>query len=855
LGCSNATGLQRDWGVSVARSTDGGQTFGPTEQLTATQGLQWESFPTNCTSFASNFYYLNVPERPALAINPATGVAILTWDQFHANINTAGCSDLGTAQVMYSTSSDGGKTWSTPKGLSGDLSELSQVSIGPSPSYTVTATFLDFQNGSGSAISIEATSSSNSGSTWSTPKDVVLAGYYFPQFPSGAGFAFGFGTILSMTADGHAGSLYSTHVYEAWADNGNITTNPGYATIEVSVSSNSGTSFAPPVAITPVSTSTIYVEPTVTTDDQGVVWVTFLGITISSGNYNTYGVLSTDGGTTWSSPFLVSDSVSTPGSTINDIGLYTGAIGTSNGAYPVWTDCSSASCAVSADAQLAVANVHTVSISANITGVNATISTFGASKTSKLPTVVGWDNASTSTVTVPQFLPDPANSSDVYTFQAWSGISTSPNYQASVTYSGTGSQLVANYAAVPAAVIRGTIAPNVPGLALKVNNAPVSLTPYNATALQYLISVPGGLTYTLVASAPNYASQTHPVQTSQSGTYYWNFTLTKRLGYFVGQLTPSSATLKVNGSVVTTVNPVTGLFNIPEPFGWYWLNASGTGLTASNQYLEVLAGQNVTVNIVLIGGWVQGVVLGAQPSKPGLLVKIDGVPIPVSAAGTFNNSTLGGFHTLTATQAGFNLSSMSLFVAPGHATLVNVTLTNRGWISGIIQPAAAVKTALLHIYSGAVGQYYAVAADGTFNVSLVGNPKYTVNVTSTGYTSFQNSSVAVTPGNGTDVSVTLTIIPTGCTSNCGSKGGGGNNATPSSGLTTTELILIVVVIVVVAAVAVVLLMRRRGGGSAPEAYDEGGEGGQVYESSNPADLPRLQSDGTMGPGNPPPPPS
>ncbi|HYK92613.1 MAG TPA: hypothetical protein VEY07_01040, partial [Thermoplasmata archaeon] len=676
-----------------------------------------------------------------------------------------------------------------------------------------------------------------------------LALYYPPGLPPGAGFTFGFGTVPVTAQDSGSTSPYADHAYMAWSDNGNLTTNPGYATIEVAVSTNGGTSFSPPSAILPTSTSTVYAEPSISVQPNGNVWVTFLGIDISTGNYNIYGVLSQNGGTSWSNLFLLSDATSTPGTAISDIGLFTSALGTSNGIYPMWLDCSSSSCATSADAQLATANVHAVLVAANITGVSATISTFGAARAYALPATLGWDNASQSTVTVPQFLPDSSNSSDVYTFEAWSGLSTSTNFQTTVSFSGGSGAptLMANYKAVPAAILTGTVTPNVPGLSVKVNGVPAPLTPFNATAQQYMAVVPGGISYLVQASAPNYAPQSHNIQTNQGGTYYWNFTLLKLPGYIVGQLTPSTATLTINGTTVTTVNSVTGLFNVAEPFGWYWINASGSGLTSFSAYRQVLAGGNTTVNIVLTGGWVQGVVLGAQPTKPGLVVKLDGAPIAVSSAGTFNNSTLGGYHTITATQSGYNLSTISLFVAPGHTTLVNVTLTNHGWISGLIGPSTSISAVTLHIYSGSIGNFYPVAANGTFNVSLVGGLNYTVNVSATNYISYQTH-VLVTPGNGSQLQVTLQPKPTGCTGpNCNT--GNPPPTTSNSGLTTTDLLLIVVVIVVVAAVAVVLLMRRRGGGGAPPEE----EAQPVYEESNPANLPRLQSDGTMGPGNSPPP--
>ncbi|HYK93407.1 MAG TPA: hypothetical protein VEY07_05125, partial [Thermoplasmata archaeon] len=168
-GCSNATGIQADWGISVDRSTNGGVSFGDPVQVYAAQGLKWFDMGACAAPFGSGFYYYNVPEQPHLAINPSTGLDVLTFDVYHATVSSATCSVQGNAQVLVSTSSDGGKTWSTPKGISGDLSELSTINIGPAPGYNLTSTFLDFQNATTSSISLEMTRSTNNGGTWTTP--------------------------------------------------------------------------------------------------------------------------------------------------------------------------------------------------------------------------------------------------------------------------------------------------------------------------------------------------------------------------------------------------------------------------------------------------------------------------------------------------------------------------------------------------------------------------------------------------------------------------------------------------------------------------------------------------------------
>jgi hypothetical protein len=191
---------------------------------------------------------------------------------------------------------------------------------------------------------------------------------------------------------------------------------------------------------------------------------------------------------------------------------------------------------------------------------------------------------------------------------------------------------------------------------------------------------------------------------------------------------------------------------------------------------------------------------------------------------------------------------------------VNVTLTNRGWISGEVSPLAAVKDLLLKVTEGANGGPVSYdATTGTFNVSEVGGTgtTWTVTASSPGYTT-NTTTVTVTAGNGSLVNFVMNATGTPvctvncnpvCTVNCGP--GNTNNATPSSGLSTTDLAIIIAVIVLVAIVALALVMRRRGGSSGDTTNPPEQPPQAIYDESSPSDLPKLQPDGSMGPGNSP----
>ena len=362
------------------------------------------------------------------------------------------------------------------------------------------------------------------------------------------------------------------------------------------------------------------------------------------------------------------------------------------------------------------------------------------------------------------------------------------------------------------------------------------------------------------ATETKYTAQNDIVPVSPGHTTWQNFTLQRQSGFLTGTVTPFDANLTLNSTVDenSQVNQANGQFSITVPWGWYWLNASLSGYTSSTcqgHEVEVNPGAATTCNFNLVGGWIYGVV---GPASKTLVLKIDGIADPNVASddGVFNVSVQGGFHNLTTTETGYNLSYFpSIYVKPGHATAVNVTLTNHGWISGVISPSAALKNLLLEVTNGTTGgpQTYS-ATTGAFNVSETGLKNWTITITSAGY-NMSVGKVYVTPGNGSAYDVTLgASTPGGCTTNCGTNCTETNscppsNSTPgSSGIPLVDVLGVVVVIVIVAVLVMAMMMRRRGGGgmdgsNPPPPPDE------TYQGSNPSELPKLQSDGSMGESN------
>jgi len=322
---------------------------------------------------------------------------------------------------------------------------------------------------------------------------------------------------------------------------------------------------------------------------------------------------------------------------------------------------------------------------------------------------------------------------------------------------------------------------------------------------------------------------------SPGATSFYNIVLGHTSGWLAGRVTPFNATLLVNGTPVA-VNIANGVYNQTVGWGSYWVNASGFGVTNFSRYVSVTPGQTSTTSPVLIGGWIKGT-LGA--SYPGVSIKVDGVAITNAAGVTFNNSYLGGSHEIVATAPGYNTTYINVSIVPAHTKLVAISLTNQGTVVGQVTPSTAAKLAQLTVnnISKRLGGHFPVdVTTGDFLVNLTGEVNYTVNVTATGFSSYQTV-VFVRPGHTTaPITVALTAQKTGCAPNCPPPPNN-NTTTPStSGISLIEVAGILVVVVLVAAIAAVVLMRRRGGGgsaeSAPPEGSMGGtepaEGGETY---------------------------
>jgi hypothetical protein len=834
--CNSTAGFSSPSGIAVSRSTDGGTSFSHVAMVSSDEEAALLSINLPCLTttyyFPGNF---SASLPPTLSLNPSNGRATVTWLEVSYNyagqfycVGTSAYYNNTTPAVFLesSSSSNGGITWSAPINVSDNNSAYASTAIGPSPAYRNYLVYADYANAStAGVIPIDYSLSTDNGSSWSAGAAIPGVGMIPVNGVSTDGYPAA--NEIQLAVDSSSSSSYDGHLYMVYADNVSYT-NPEPSVVFLT-SSNGGSSWTSPVFLAEGTTDVSYAEPAISVGPSGVVWVTFYAINANSGGILFEGVASFNGGQSWTGIFPVSDTAGTTYVTnaYANFGSLSGIVGTSSGAVATWTDCRpAATCQTQTflDNYWAMsAGLSPVSLDANIAGVTATVVVGGSQSSLPLNATAVWENGTSVAIQVPTYEPDPSNSRMVYGFTSWSGISNSTSALLSMTYTG-GAQLEAMYTAQPAAWVAGIVGPStLPSgvtLTVKVNGAAVPLTSYNSTADQFNLTVPAGQSYTVVVTAGNYyLPYSDQVSTSAYSVSQVNIYLTRTNGWIAGTVTPATATVLVNGTAATVTN---GRYNVTVYWGQYAVNGELTGFTNFYDNISVTPGRTMTVNVLVVGGTIQGTI-----SPPTAVVKVDGVVQSV-VAGEFSTAPLpGGTHLVTATIANYSLYSWNVLVNPGHTTSIQIVLVQSGWVTGTVSPTnASVQIA---------GKQWSVnPTTGAFNVSLKGNQKYEVESYRAGYTPFFTN-VTVSPGNVTPVSIKLNLSSNICTTPgqngcpCGTvKNAYCNVVNNSNGSSNSNLLLYVaigVVIALVVVIAVVMLLRRRSGGDATPAEPTSGPTG------------------------------
>ncbi len=866
--CNNTANITAPQGVAVARSPNGGAHWVQTAVIS-----QWKPYvyvdvpaPTNqanCTGGTAAVGYLGgntTYGTPSIAMNPVNGDATVAWTE--AKINYGGkffwSAASGSCQLYVyppatsfntytSTTTDGGVTWSAPV-LHGNNTLFPTLSVGPAPSYDL---YLVGLNGSVSATAAGFTTSlamsTTNGSSWSAMKNLKGPSVFLVKSLPDDSINYQVTPVYSLAVNTVPGSSHEGTLYLVWGDNRSFSA-IGEPSVAYSSSSNGGSTWSSPVYLTANLTGiTSYADPKITVDSNGYLWVTFYEASSTSGEFTEQAVVSTDGGAKWSPIFQVSDQTSLTGATgFANFGPNTGLVGSSNGAYATWSDCRDVTCA-NLNEQIFSANLHMVNVSSNVAGINISMSSPATHSVVTAPGSVVVLNGSEVRAQVPQFAPD--NTTYVYEFSGWSGLTTSLQDPASFTYGGQDTSLTANYIAVPAAFIIGFVGPNVPSLSVHIGSTPATLVAHNGTTDAYNETVPAGPSYLVTISAgPDYQTYTTTVPTSQFEVVRVSAVLPRTTGWINGTITPAAANVTVNGTAPGIISP--GVFSLVVPWGTYEVQGSLTGYAPFFDNVSVNPHQTTSVAVTLVGGYIH---ISVVPTTA--FVQVDGVPQKVSA-GSFTTAELpGGTHVVTATAPGYSLFKWDVVVVPEKTTPLTIKLTNEGWINGTITPVTA------HVQ---INQNYITVnpQTGLFNVTEpAGRGFYNVTGSAGGYETLSFATVAVSPGNVTYVPILLTQSPP--TTNCTQT----NTCPPQTKITSTTGLnpiylyaAIGVIVILVAAIAVVMLTRRGGGGSpgtSSTSPTTSSSSPSTYDGSNPGDLPKMQSDGSMnspgseGEGSPP----
>ena len=852
--CNSTENYTAPWGEAVSRSTNGGVSWSPAQVVSSARPFDYVSGTTGGVSCAG-LVPGNITDKPWLAFNGANNVAVAAWTLFSTSYGAVNCQNLTVAvtgfaiYLQYSLSTNAGVTWGAVQKLT--VAGLdAQIAIGPAPTYAIYVAWEDAINATSTTFNIAMRVSTNNGTSFGAQTEVgtsALVNAVSSSYPD----KFRNLSLPNLVVDTAASSPHKGALYYVWNDN-RTGVYQGYSTIAFIESTNGGGTWSGVQYIStqyPAIPKLTYFQPSIAVSPNGTLWVVYYGENQSTGAYRLYGVFSQTAGSTWSKQFVVSDVDSQPGG-LPFIGDYTWVTATSAGTWAAWTDCRVADCASGFDFQVYATELNLLPLTTNGTGITAVVTSFGQSVAVPLNASLAWEYNSTNTVRAPASAID--NATLFWSFAGWSGLSTSTNNQISVHYLGTGG-LRAAYNTVPVAHIAGFVSPA--NAKVTIQGSPVAYSTSNATTSVFNVPVASGTSYWVNASLAKYTPVNQLVGTTPYKTTTVWVNLTKIPGWIAGSISPHvGVTLTVNGTSVP-YTAAGGLFNVSRPWGVYWVNASGTGLTKFSQQEQVNPSQTTPVTILLQGGWIAGTITPPNAGTKLPLLTIDGTLENVTF-GQFNVSIPGGVHHVVATLAGYNTSSIYVNVMPAVTTFVAITLSNRGWVSGIITPSGALRAAILQVGNTGIGSGLPQSFDrttGIYNVTEVAG-LWTVTVRATGYNTTWGN-VTITAGNVTPRNFALNVSPSsGCTgSNCGTT----NNSSPPTQAGLSPFVYVGIAVVAVAAVAAaVLLLRRRGGGAAPsEASDEQAAlDAQTYDAPM-SQVPTLQSDGSLQTEEPPPPPS
>ncbi len=292
--------------VAIAKSTDGGLTWGTPRQVVAAE-----------PDVIHDKSYMAVDTSTA----PTRGNVYVTWTRFLYD----SLGQLIESPIYFSRSTDGGTTWSAEKEISdpgGNLDQGSQPAVGPAGEL-----YVSWAARTGTDKRVAVTKSMDGGLTWG-PTVIVNTlddpGPLYPVRPRTSHLP----SIVVNPIDASGGN----RVHIVWADR-----RFGDADIVMSTSVDGGVTWEAPVKANDDATANAQFFPWVAASTNGKVFVAFYDRRDDPGDrlLTVYVTMSTDFGVSFGRNQRVSAQFD-PGTSF--IGDYIGIAASGDSAYPAWCD-------------------------------------------------------------------------------------------------------------------------------------------------------------------------------------------------------------------------------------------------------------------------------------------------------------------------------------------------------------------------------------------------------------------------------------------------------------------------------------------------------------------------------------
>jgi len=259
-------------------------------------------------------------------------------------------------------------------------------------------------------------------------------------------------------------------------------------------------------------------------------------------------------------------------------------------------------------------------------------------------------------------------------------------------------------------------------------------------------------TYTLMVSAPGYASQTQQVTVSTGNTQLADFaSASVPAGRISGTVTDDATRDPVNQATVrvrrgswereatTDLNGQYSIENVPAWASWT-VDAYKVGYVAQSTTASVQSGATTSLNFALVPfGRITGTVRDQTTNQPidQALVKADSEFLNTTDAnGYYTIFALAGTYTVTASAPGYSSSSQgNIRVRAGGTETVNFLLQSvpPGNIVGNVTDATTGSPIVGATVTADVGYSNITDSDGRYTLSNLPAWTYTVNVSATGF--------------------------------------------------------------------------------------------------------------------------